>query len=171
MSLPEPYHGKVLPEWIDHNGHMNLAYYVLAFDLATDKFFELMGIDQHYRDTTGCSTFAGNIHVYYKQELHEGEAFTVTSTLLGYDEKRIRFMHQMFKANDSETEGGVAGDDAEVALIESLSLHVDLTQRRVCPMPELLTSGLARIQAAQGAFEVPPEIGQTIQKPPVYAGD
>ena len=29
----------VLPEWIDHNGHMNVAYYVLAFDLQI--FFQI----------------------------------------------------------------------------------------------------------------------------------
>ena len=26
----------VLPEWIDYNGHMNVAYYVLAFDHGVD---------------------------------------------------------------------------------------------------------------------------------------
>ena len=156
-----PSEGKVLPEWIDHNGHMNLAYYVLAFDLATDQFFDNFGIDQAYRDTTGCSTFAGDIHVYYKRELHEGDAFTVTSTLLGFDEKRIRFFNQMFRADDG----------SEVALMESLSLLVDLTERRVCPMHEPLPTKLAAVQAAQGTIEIPAEIGRTIQKPPVYVGN
>ena len=27
---------KVLKEWIDNNGHMNVAYYTLAFDEAID---------------------------------------------------------------------------------------------------------------------------------------
>ena len=44
--MSEHYQGKVLPEWIDHNGHMNLAYYVLAFDLATDEFFDGFGLNQ-----------------------------------------------------------------------------------------------------------------------------
>jgi len=160
MNLPQPYHGTVLPEWIDHNGHMNLAYYVLAFDLATDEFFDLFGIDQAYRDATGCSTFSGGIRVFYQRELHEGDAFTVTSTLLGFDEKRIRFMNQMYREDDG----------SEVALMESLSLHVDLTKRRVCAMHEPLGSRLAAVQAAQGAIELPPEIGQTIEKPPIYTG-
>ena len=30
----------VLAEWIDYNGHMNVAYYTLAFDKALDFFFE-----------------------------------------------------------------------------------------------------------------------------------
>ena len=161
MRLPKPYLGKVLPEWIDHNGHMNLAYYVLAFDLATDDFFDVFGLDQSYRDTTGCSTFSGNIHVFYKRELHEGDAFRVTSTLLGFDDKRIRFMNQMYRADDG----------SEVALMEAISLHVDLTERRVCPMREPLPAGLAAIQAAQGEIEIPSEIGKTIERPPVYSTD
>ena len=28
----------VLPEWIDYNDHMNVAYYTLAFDEALDDF-------------------------------------------------------------------------------------------------------------------------------------
>ena len=35
----------VLAEWIDYNGHMNVAYYTLAFDKALDFFFEdVLGI-------------------------------------------------------------------------------------------------------------------------------
>jgi hypothetical protein len=30
------YRGVVLPGWVDYNGHMNVAYYLVAFDLATD---------------------------------------------------------------------------------------------------------------------------------------
>jgi acyl-CoA thioester hydrolase len=139
---------------------MNLAYYVLAFDLATDAFFDEFGLNQAYRDRTGCSTFSGEIHVFYKRELHEGDAFTVTSTLLGFDEKRIRYMNQMYRADDG----------SDVALVEAISLHVDLTKRRVCRMNEPLPTGLARIQASQGTIVVPPEIGRTIAKPPIYVG-
>ena len=158
MRLPEPYHGTVRSEWIDHNGHMNLAYYVLAFDLATADFFDVFGMNPAYREATGCSTFSGEVHVYYKRELRQGEAFTVTSTLLGFDEKRIRFMNQMYRADDG----------SDVALMESISLHVDLTARRVCPMHAPLTNGLAAIQANQAPFDMPPEIGRTIEKPPLY---
>ncbi len=36
MGEPAPLElrqGRVRPEWLDYNGHMNVAYYVLAFDL------------------------------------------------------------------------------------------------------------------------------------------
>lgn len=156
-SMLPTYEGKVLPEWIDHNGHMNLAYYVLAFDLATEALFSRFGMNQAYRDATGCSTFAGEVHVFYKRELHQGDSFTVTSTLLGFDDKRIRYMNQMYRADDG----------SDVALIESLSLHVDLTARRVCPLREPLISGLTEVLASQPSVELPPEIGRIIAKPPI----
>ena len=38
----------VLPEWIDYNGHMNVAYYVMIGDHATDKLFDWIGMDAAY---------------------------------------------------------------------------------------------------------------------------
>ena len=67
---------------------MNLAYYVLAFDLFDRQFFQSFGIDDSYRRTSNCSTFAGNIHVFYKRELHLAEEFYVDCTLLGLDVQR-----------------------------------------------------------------------------------
>ena len=43
--------GKVLPEWIDVNGHMNVAYYVLVFDRAIDVLWERLGITSEYIET------------------------------------------------------------------------------------------------------------------------
>ena len=34
---------EVLEDWIDYNGHMNVAYYTLAFDRAIDLFFLCQG--------------------------------------------------------------------------------------------------------------------------------
>ena len=60
MSFPAPfdhYQGEVLPEWIDANGHMNLAYYVVLFDYATDALFDAIGIGRVYKDATNHGTF------------------------------------------------------------------------------------------------------------------
>ena len=45
---------KVKKAWIDYNGHMNVAYYTLAFDKVLDDFLEKMhnekiGCGVHYR--------------------------------------------------------------------------------------------------------------------------
>ena len=76
MSIPAPferYQGKVLREWIDANDHMNLAYYTVLFDYATDLLFETIGIGRQYKDATGYGTFVVETHNRYERELLVGE--------------------------------------------------------------------------------------------------
>ena len=75
----------VLPEWIDWNGHMNVAYYVLVFDHATDAFLDYLGMGQAYRDEQNCSAFVVETHVNYQRELVAGDPMRITTQLLGFD--------------------------------------------------------------------------------------
>src|SRR5665213_2371647 len=97
MRLPQT-EGSVLPEWIDANGHMNLAYYVVLFDLATDAIYDAIGVGQAYRDTTGGSTFTAETHTLYEREVRVGERVRITSHVLGVDAKRLHYFHEMFHA-------------------------------------------------------------------------
>ena len=45
MQFPT-FEGEVLPQWIDANGHLNLAYYVVLFDQATDALYDVVGVGQ-----------------------------------------------------------------------------------------------------------------------------
>jgi acyl-CoA thioester hydrolase len=150
----------VLGEWIDYNGHMNVAYYVLAFDHATDAFFDFIGFDEDYRRTTGYSTFAVESHVTYQREVAEDDALRFTTQLLGFDEKRLHYIHHMYHAE----QGFLA------ATSEWLSLHVDLNRRRVAPMPEAISARLAAILAAHGGLPVPPEAGRAVRNPILEPG-
>ncbi|NIA68671.1 thioesterase-like protein [Pelagibius litoralis] len=145
----------VLPEWIDYNGHMNVAYYLLAFDRATDDFFGYLGLDNAHREARGGSTFAGEIHLTYQREVTEGTPLRITSRLLGFDDKRIRFFNAMFHAE----EGFLA------ATMESLSLYVDLQRRRVAVMPAQIRERLAAVLAAHDGLALPLEAGRVIAKP------
>jgi len=151
------YRGIVLPAWIDHNGHMNVAYYLLAFDQATDLFFDHLGLDAAHREAAGGTTFAGDIHLTYQRELHEGDPLRVTAQLLGYDDKRLRFFQRMYHAE----EGFLA------ATMECLTLYVDLARRRVAPFPADIRARLATVFAAHRALPLPPEAGRVIAKPPL----
>lgn len=151
------YRGVVLPAWIDHNGHMNVAYYLLAFDQATDLFFDHLGLDAAHREATGGTTFAGDIHLTYQRELREGDPLRVTAQLLGYDDKRLRFFQRMVHAED----GFLA------ATMECLTLYVDLARRRVAPFPSDIRARLAAVLAAHSALPLPPEAGRVIAKPPL----
>ncbi len=116
----------VRPEWIDANGHMNLAYYVVAFDLATDALYDVLGIGQAYRDTTPYSCFTVETHTLYEREMLVGEKLRVGAQVLARDDKRLIYFHEMFHAETS----------ARVAAQELLALHIDMRVRRVTPFPE-----------------------------------
>jgi acyl-CoA thioester hydrolase len=116
----------VRPEWIDSNGHMNLAYYVVAFDLATDALYDVLGIGQAYRNTTPYSCFTVETHTLYEREMLVGEKLRVGAQVLARDDKRLIYFHEMFHAETAE----------RVALQELLALHIDMRIRRVAPFPE-----------------------------------
>jgi len=150
----------VLPEWIDYNGHMNVAYYLLAFDHATDAFFDHLGLDTAHREATGGSTFAGEIHLTYQREVHEGDPLRITTQLLGFDDKRLRFFHRMYHG----------GEGFLSATMEALALYVDLGRRRVSAFPPEIRAHLTEVFAAHSELPLPPEAGRVIAKPPL-AGD
>jgi acyl-CoA thioester hydrolase len=130
MSLPTPfdrYEAEVLPEWIDANGHMNLAYYIVLFDYATDALFDAIGIGRAYKDATNHGTFVAETHNLYERELLVGERVHVATQILGNDSKRLHLAHEMFSL----------GGEERAATQELMYLHIDLGARRVVPwLPE-----------------------------------
>ena len=149
-----------MPEWIDINGHMNVAYYVLAFDLGVDALWERLGITAEYIETTKCSTFAAECHLTYQMELKEGDPYRVTSQILAYDQKRI---HQFQRITHAD-------EDNLAATAEWINLHVNLTTRRVTPFPEPVLSALRQLTQSQDDTPVPDEVGRTIAvRSPIYS--
>ncbi|MEM1175319.1 MAG: thioesterase family protein [Pseudomonadota bacterium] len=115
----------VRPDWIDHNGHMNVAYFVLAFDEATDAVYETWGIGELYPDSSGCSVFTLGMNVDYHRELFEGDGLRIETTLIDCDTKRIHYVHRMFNA----------ASDALCATNECLGMNVELQTRRSQAFP------------------------------------
>lgn len=154
-GLLDVYSGVVLPEWIDYNGHMNLAYYVLAFDYASDVFLDYLGLTGSFRAANHSSTFAAEIHVSYARELHLGDAFRIYTQLLDYDEKRIHYFHRMIHLG----EGWVAAGN------ELMSLHMDMSARKVTPMHPDIQTNLASLMSDQASLSMPAEAGRAIKVP------
>src|SRR6478672_6055693 len=144
--------GVVLPEWIDANGHMNLAYYVVLFDLATDLMYDKLGVGQAYRNATGNSTFTAETHTLYEREVHVGERVRVVPYLLGADTKRLHYFHEMFHA--------VHGH--RVAAQELMALHIDMSVRRVAPFPADLSNRISAAVRASRDRPMPHGIGRRI---------
>ena len=147
----------VQPEWVDYNGHLNVAYYGLVFDHATDTFFDHVGLDRDYRNDSGCSTFAVESHVSYLREVRPDSELRVTTQLLGFDEKRLHFFHKMYHAEEEYL----------ASTNECLSLHVDMTRRRVSPMPASLLDRLAQVRARHEILPLPEQAGRgiTLKRP------
>jgi acyl-CoA thioester hydrolase len=145
----------VRPEWIDSNGHLNLAYYVVVFDLATDKLYAALGIGDAYREATGYSCFTAETHTLYERELLLGDRLRVHSWLLGVDAKRVHYFHELFHVDSGERS----------AAQELLALHIDMRVRRVSPFPEERSATLQNMVAKYAPTELPEGCGRRITMP------
>jgi acyl-CoA thioester hydrolase len=148
----DAYRDVVRPEWIDHNRHMNMGYYLVVFDWATDEFLAWVGLDRAHRRARGVTTFCLEAHVTYHREVRAGDPLRFTTLLLGHDAKRIHYFHEMRHA----TEGYLAATN------ELVSLHVSETTRRGAPMAPEVQARLGAIQAAHDALPRPPQAGRRI---------
>jgi acyl-CoA thioester hydrolase len=154
MHLPQT-EGSVLPEWIDANGHMNLAYYVVLFDQATDVIYDALGVGQAYRDATGNSTFTAEAHTLYEREVRVGERVRITSHLLGADAKRLHYFHEMFHAEHGH----------RVATQELMALHIDLRVRRTAPFAPAVLARIEAVVRARAGEPLPAGVGRRIAMP------
>ena len=146
------YRDRVRPEWIDHNRHMNMGYYLVVFDFATDAFFGWVGLGMEHRRTHAVTTFCLEAHVNYHREVGAEDPLRFTTVLLGHDEKRLHYLHAMYH----EAEGWLAATN------ELMSLHVSQATRRAAPMAPEVLARLGRIQAAHDALPRPPQAGRRI---------
>lgn len=142
----------VQPEWIDYNGHMNVAYYVLAFDLAVDEVFNLFGLTEPYRKQSGRSSFALESHVTWQRELHLGDPLRVTVQFLGFDGKRVHTIYHMYHA-----EAGFLA-----ATSEWLQISVDMEARRSAPFEAGIADKLASLAARHRDLPRPAAVGRQI---------
>ena len=150
---PFPAHQEtVRPEWVDYNNHMNVAYYVLVFDHATDAVLDHLDIGEAYRGRSGCSVFVAEAHVTYEREVGLGDRLRVTSRVLRFDGKRVILYHEM----ECDGAGGL------VATNEVLCLHVDLTSRRTAPLPNAAVSRLERAAARDAGLPPALRAGRAI---------
>lgn len=145
--------GRVLPEWIDINDHMNVAYYLLAFDKAVDALWRRFGLTDEYIKTHGSSTIAVESHVTWQREIVEGAPYVVTTKILAYDDKRIHQFQRMYHADD----GFLA------ATCEWMNLHFDTSIRRVAPWPDEIRARIAEFADNQGTHSWPAEAGRIMQ--------
>jgi acyl-CoA thioester hydrolase len=143
---------EIVPEWTDQNGHMNVAYYVLAFDRATDVFYDQLGTGWSYLERERRSLFTLSMNVDYLREVGAGDSVRVVSRLLDHDDKRIQYFHEMYHAQ----EGYLAATN------ELLAMHVNMATRRSEPFPLEVRERLATMKSAHAASPFPPQVGRKL---------
>lgn len=143
---------RVLPEWIDYNGHMNVAYYVLAIDKSMDDIFDELGMGERLARERGMGPMVLVSQIHFLDELLEGQELCCDLQVLDADHKRLHYfvtMHHLAK-------GTIA------ATYEGLTVNVDLTKRRSAPYPEDIQRRVAALREAHASLPRPPQCGASI---------
>jgi len=146
------YHDVVKPEWIDYNGHMNVAHYVAVFDQATDCFLHNLNMGPDYVRDAQHSAFVVDMNVAYRRELQLHAPFYITTQLLDFDAKKLRIYHQLFH----EQEGYLAATN------ELLLVHVNLASRRSNPFPPKIVVSLEKMARQHRSLEMPDGVGRLL---------
>ena len=144
--------GEVADDWIDVNGHMNVANYLQAFDDAVVRLRQHFGVTEAYV-RRGCSTFALECHMTYQRELKLRDPYVITTQLLAYNSSGVHQFNRMYHA----------GEHYLAATAESMTVHVDLGQRKVVTWPEDILANIAIFSDDQGDLPWPAEAGRRIR--------
>jgi acyl-CoA thioester hydrolase len=138
-------------DWIDYNGHLNMAYYNVLFDRGSDEVFELLGLGPAYAKERQLTIYTAEVHVCYVQELHLGHKVTVSLQLLDCDAKRLRAYQEI-----RHVDGWLA------ATSEQLSLHIDMSGPKVASFPADIMANIEAMRAAHASLPMPERAGRSI---------
>ena len=108
-------------EWTDYNNHLNMAYYVLIFDVAWEVMLKKFNMGEQSAKTSGMSTMVVETNTTYDNEIKEGDEVEILLTFFDHDKKRLHFRMEMIEKKTKKLS----------STIEMLSLHVDLKKRKV----------------------------------------
>ncbi len=159
MSIDTPYNEfntVVQSDWIDYNGHLNVAYYHVIFDLAAKPFFNWLGFTPEVRSQHNISTFALETHMSYLSEVKVDEEVRVEARVLDVHPKRFHFYQEMYKV-DSNT---------LTSTHESLGTVVNMEERKSAAMPDALFEHLLKVKEAHSTLPSAWQIGHVMSVNP-----
>jgi acyl-CoA thioesterase FadM len=117
------YRTRVPEEWLDYNGHMHDASYLVALSEANERLFDALDLGAGYFRAEGASYFTVEYHIKYQAECGSGDELTAETLVVAADPKRIRLYTELKHADGRLAASG-----------ESLYLHVDRASGRVAPV-------------------------------------
>ncbi len=139
----------VLPGWIDCNGHMTESRYLFACSETTDAFLRLIGADIAYVGT-GFSYYTAETHIMHLGEAKLGDVLTGTVHVLMADAKRLHIFVRLMR------------DEAVVATLEQMLLHVDMAAGKTVAAPDAIMARVMPIAHAHAGLERPAAAGRGV---------
>lgn len=146
---------RVPTKWIDHNGHMNVAAYLAAFDAGICRFCNGYGIGPLQKPTSGRTIYVGEAHLIYRREILRDTAIEIGLQVLGLTDRRLRVFLTMYETGDAEP----------AAYNEQLAVCVDTSTHRPSPWPETAAARLEALRQRHALLPVPRQAGRGIQSP------
>ena len=158
MVFPSPIKSapySIEDQWIDYNGHFNMAYYHVLFDRDSDVGLALIGLGPAYVAQTGNSYFTLEAHISYLRELHPQDEVQITIQILDFDAKRLHYVQIMHHAK----EGWVA------CVTENIVMHVDMASKKSSAFPPDVLEKIRLAHEAHKSLPVPLQVGHKIGIP------
>ena len=142
--------GRVMPDWIDYNGHMTEFRYGQVFSDATDELLKLAGMGDAYL-AQGGSFYTVETHIRYLGEMSLGQEFHTKSQIISWDGKKLHLCHEMMNE---------AGDIVSTG--EHMLLHVDTKKGASAPAMTPVNEALAQIADGHRHLPRPDYSGRSI---------
>jgi acyl-CoA thioester hydrolase len=120
LSLPiKVSKGTVKEDWIDYNGHMNMAYYVQCFEESSDFLLEHMDLGYRYAIEEQKGVFVIKCEINYRKEINLYENFIISLEELMCKGKKLIVGLKMLNENNEM-----------IADYKILNLNVDLETKK-----------------------------------------
>jgi acyl-CoA thioester hydrolase len=150
-----PYRTAIQPEWVDYNGHLRDAFYLLIFSYATDALMDRLGLDEAGRARTGHSLYTLECHLNYLAEVKLGAEVEVRTQLLAHDRKRLHIHHGLYDPNDAQM----------LAASEQMLMNIDSAGARSAPFDGAVLASVQALYEAQRELPRPVHVGRIIGLP------
>jgi acyl-CoA thioester hydrolase len=151
--------GVVEPQWVDYNGHLNDAYYMVIFSFATDGLMAYVGLDAAGRAATGHTMYTLEVHLNYVKEVHEGVAMEVRTQILGVDAKRVHLFNTLHRQDDGSL---LATNEQMLANIDASNA---IARPKAAPFAASVAERLLPLAQAHACLPKPGNAGRSIALP------
>ena len=150
IILPEK---RVVKDWIDYNGHMNVAFYTLAFDKSLDIFLEdTLGIGETHAFQNKQGPFVLQAHYHYLDEMSLDEKFNVRLLVVDCDKKRMHLCLDIFSLKKNRV----------IAVAEKVLINVNLEIRKTEHYPLWAFKRLLKLKEIHKNGPFPDVLGKEI---------